>query len=414
MPSSFTWIDHSEEQKRKALDLVAALREPGTVDELGIGSIRDAIADRLFPGTAAPMTQARYFLFVPWMYRMLEDKGIPSGEMARRTRVFEVELIGRLLASGEKTGVIGRRATRGLDRTPAAIYWSGLGKLGIRSFRGSQDAYYRSLDAFYRRRRMLVRNDDGEVEGHEANWHLALPEPPAQFSNGEAIDLVLPPGERAYLSERIRFTAPRSLLAFLADDPSLDVARTELPWDFAPAGGFGDTLGRELRHARNFSEVMQGALLLYNLLLARMARSAALRETGGLVDRYEQALEGWSGSLASRYGDLSAWPRADFWQFVREDGARVRPRTEAFVEVWCRLVLDDGAYRGLGDSDEAARILRDREVATKGRELARLEGGRALERWGGASGTGQLAYRWGNARRILADLHGIRVEDADA
>jgi hypothetical protein len=414
MPSTFTWIDHSEEQKRKALDLVAALREPGTVDELGLGTIRDAIADRLFPATAAPMTQARYFLFVPWMYRMLEDKATPSREMARRCRSFEIELIKRLLASGETIGVIGRRATDSLDRTPAGIYWSGLGRLGIRSWRGSQEAYYRSLDGFYSRRRLMVRNDDGETEGVESNWHLALPEPPPEFSNGGAIGLEMTPGERAYLGERVRYTAPRSLFAFLIDDRSLDVARAQFPWDLQPQGGFGDSLERELRHARNFSEVMHGAGLLYNLLLARLARSAGHRETGGRVDEYGEKLTAWSGLVKSKFDELSGWPRSDFWHYVREHGARVRERTEAFVEAWCRLVLDERGYQSLADSDEAARLLRAREVAIKGAALARLVDRRALERWGGASGSGQLSYRWPNAQRILADLHGVRKVAVDA
>jgi hypothetical protein len=33
-----------------------------TRDELGIGSVRDAFAELLFPGTGAIMTRARYFL----------------------------------------------------------------------------------------------------------------------------------------------------------------------------------------------------------------------------------------------------------------------------------------------------------------------------------------------------------------
>jgi hypothetical protein len=43
-------------------------REKGTIDELGLGTIRDAFADMLFPGTSAPRTRPRYFLIVPWIY----------------------------------------------------------------------------------------------------------------------------------------------------------------------------------------------------------------------------------------------------------------------------------------------------------------------------------------------------------
>ena len=62
MTSTFAWLDHSEEQRRQILDVLDLFREKGTIDELGLGTIRDAFADMLFPGTSAPQTKARYFL----------------------------------------------------------------------------------------------------------------------------------------------------------------------------------------------------------------------------------------------------------------------------------------------------------------------------------------------------------------
>ena len=42
------------------LEIVDLFREKGTLDELGIGAIRDAFADRFFPGTSTLHTRARY------------------------------------------------------------------------------------------------------------------------------------------------------------------------------------------------------------------------------------------------------------------------------------------------------------------------------------------------------------------
>lgn len=50
MPSSFTWLDFSEGERRQALEVVDQFRDEDTRDELGIGTVRDAIADLLFPG----------------------------------------------------------------------------------------------------------------------------------------------------------------------------------------------------------------------------------------------------------------------------------------------------------------------------------------------------------------------------
>ena len=72
--STLSWLDSSEHERRAVLELVSALNEPGTLDELGIGSIRDTIADALFPGTSTIQTRARYFLFIPWILQMVEDR----------------------------------------------------------------------------------------------------------------------------------------------------------------------------------------------------------------------------------------------------------------------------------------------------------------------------------------------------
>jgi hypothetical protein len=73
MASRFAWIDIDEASRRTMLNFIDKFRDQGTLDELGIGTIRDAFADYFFPGTTTVQTRARYFLFVPWIYRRLED-----------------------------------------------------------------------------------------------------------------------------------------------------------------------------------------------------------------------------------------------------------------------------------------------------------------------------------------------------
>jgi hypothetical protein len=56
----------------------ACIAFASTVDELGLGTIRHAFADMLFPGTSAPQTRARYFLFVSWTYLKIEADRVPG------------------------------------------------------------------------------------------------------------------------------------------------------------------------------------------------------------------------------------------------------------------------------------------------------------------------------------------------
>ena len=57
MESTFTWLDYSEVERRKMLDVIDLFGEKTTRDELGIGGVRDAFADLLFPGDD-PVSQA--------------------------------------------------------------------------------------------------------------------------------------------------------------------------------------------------------------------------------------------------------------------------------------------------------------------------------------------------------------------
>lgn len=58
MASHFAWVDFSEEDRQRVLDVVRLFREQDTRDEIGIGIIRDAFADFFFPGTSTIQTRA--------------------------------------------------------------------------------------------------------------------------------------------------------------------------------------------------------------------------------------------------------------------------------------------------------------------------------------------------------------------
>lgn len=255
MASTFAWLDTSERDRRRALDIIDAFRERETREELGLGSIRDGLADRLFPGTSTVQTRARYFLFVPWIYVDLEQRHVPSGRIAAAARAMEINLIAPLAVEGAH-GVIGIDARASLKRLPSSIYWQGLGSWGIRTFPGSQSQYHRSLDAHHRRAARTSRGDDAQLDARApVNWHRGLPPVPDAFP--ERASMVLTPHERAYLRERIMLAHPRSLLAHLTHVE---------PWDTTPFAWLHPEFSQlparhqhELHHARCFSEMVHGA-----------------------------------------------------------------------------------------------------------------------------------------------------------
>src|SRR5690348_4583745 len=132
--SSLAWLDFSENDRRRALEVIETFREHDTVDELGLGTVRDAFAELFFPGTSVIHSRARYFFFIPWTYLRLERRKTPSEKIAGEARRAEIALIDVLLASGDGEGTIGRRARSKLKILPSAIYWQALHRLGIRLF----------------------------------------------------------------------------------------------------------------------------------------------------------------------------------------------------------------------------------------------------------------------------------------
>jgi hypothetical protein len=365
-----------------------------TRDELGVSVIRDAFADLLFPGTGSLQTRARYFLFVPWMYKAFEEKRMPSAEVERRARGAEIKLIEALLKSDDIDGTIGRVSRASLHRLPSNIYWNGLGVLGIRTFPGSQDQYHRRLDTFYKLRQSMLRTDDGEsVQPLRPNWHPGLPSSPPDFPDSASFRLTRVEAE--YLRERIMTEAPRSLLALLIDRGKAD--RAEFPWAHPQFGDFPPSIQLQLFHARNFSEIFHGAPLLYNLMLAEIVNRAEL------VDEYRAGLREWATEVKAHGMELEGWNLREFWQIAESGGARIGTRTRKFVDEWISLALRSGHPEGIVESQPARRLVHERERVLKG-PLARLDNQRARELWSGAAGIRRLTFRWGNAMVIVTDI----------
>ena len=130
------WIDFSREDRKKVLDVINLLQEPGAVDEIGIGLIRDAFANLFFPGTSTVQTIAKYFLVVPYILKEATEGrfGNDLSHILHRIDQAEKECGIRLMQNcpGEE-GIIGRRVLPNgwVARKPSDIYWNGIRTYGI-------------------------------------------------------------------------------------------------------------------------------------------------------------------------------------------------------------------------------------------------------------------------------------------
>lgn len=396
--SSFTWLDYSEHERRKMVEVIRAFSEQGTRDELGVGTIRDGIADLLFPGTGTVQTRARYFFFIPWLYQELEQRQASSRDIPTEERKRETELIYALEKGGERgTGVIGVEARDKLKRLPSNIYWQGLGAWGIRRFPGSQDQYHRSLDSWYRQKSECPVADKGESsagKGPTTNWHPGLPQPEKGWRWSTQFKLTHT--EARFLQDGISNFTDGSLLAHLV---SLEkqLAEAEFCWSSEAYRDFPKLNRDKVDHARAFSEVIHGAALLYNLLLAEKADQVEW------VSGYQDEMEAWGDILAARSSPIGEWDVSSFWGMIEGCGIRVPKRTRSFLNEWMQMVQVARKPKSLRDNQAARRLIRDREIDLK-KGLARLENPRALELWTGAAGTGRLDFRWGISRILVNDI----------
>jgi hypothetical protein len=382
--SALTWLDYSDAERRRALQILDLLSVDQTRDELGLGTIRDAFADAMFPGISTIQRRARYFLFVPWIYREIEEQYGWATDLLDRGRKRELDLIEVLLKGDDRDGLIGGRVRGELRQLPSMIYWQGLGRWGIREREGTREQWRRAI----RTETPAARDDDLQTVDGNSWWHAGLPSPPNGWP-GQA-SLALTTEEATYLRERIADTCEGSLLATLVMREN-SWQPTDFPWELEIAEANAGQR-RVVAFARRFSETMNGAALLYNHMLA-VAREDEAREV-----QYREDLDVWAA--AETTPGRQKLDLAELWDLLDELRSRHKPNTQGFVERWFAIAENPA---GVADSANAQDLIRRREHDVKHRQ-ARLSYDAALETWRGAAGVAQLSYRWPTAQRQLLDI----------
>ena len=280
---------------------------------------------------------------------------------------------------------------------------------GIRTFPGHMWAYLRSLDGFYGRGarfRSTPRDREGK-SAPPANWHPHVPAPPSGFPY-ENVSVALRRRDAEYLRDRIQARHPGSLLALLAGRADVEDLQVRRPWEHAHLAEISPVLRDHLHDAKLFAVCMQGAALLYNLMLSELKRHEEW------TDKHQGRLEDWAADVEALGPVVDEWKPDRVWQVVRDQGRLLGYPTRTFVENWVENLKPGGPRAVVADNSHARTLVRDREVQLK-RARARFTNRRRLELWGGESGTGLMTYRWGSAKRILQDIFdGLAGSEGDA
>ena len=299
------WIDFSSDDRRRVQDVLALAKEAGTLDELGIGQLRDAYAEALFPGFSTIQTRARYFLAIP---KILCDWRDQSPAQRRRQRLEdylaaqETSLAWHLTRNHARKrlspeGIIGHTLVErgGVKRPPSTAYWAGLRVFGL-------VRTTKSLGEFLRRwgddaaALPAVLSDDGDDDAGPVPGGGVRRPPQSRGAWREDMTLELSPEEAGFLAERLshpvqtgasfpgapvhdrKDTVVAQLLRTglatgqQALDPALGSFATFSIWARQQSG-----LSEACRHttaaAAQFSLAVEGAHILFNKAIAQRARN---------------------------------------------------------------------------------------------------------------------------------------------
>lgn len=402
--SEIGWIDFSSRDRQRTQDVLASLSEPGTLDELGIGQIRDGFSDRLFPGFSTIQTSAKYFIALPSVFRDWEERflrGQAKGRFEEYLRDQENTLAKKLSENHERLGislqgVIGHTMVDkgGVARRPSSIYWNGMRILGlVRSnislsefciqwqqpgTTGNGVSAEEGADDDSVRRNGLIRRPPGYAEG----WM-------------DVVTLPLTFAEAEFLKERIRLAVNQH------DAASTQIVRHDLLSEISEKNienfaMFQEWLSRKSTisdmcretayQAQQFSLAMEGAHIRFNLLLGKAIGSDRLQSYS------EDAFTEWKSRAKVRNVFSDGAPEA----WLHASGSTGIPaRTRKFLGDWSEALL-----QGAPD-DRLNAIVQRQAIENKPDRSVLLKPPKKEPDWVGMR---SLEYRWGTVRQMFREI----------
>ncbi|UVE66927.1 DUF6361 family protein [Burkholderia pyrrocinia] len=414
--SSVGWIDFSSTDRERVTGVLALLSETGTLDELGIGQLRDAFADSLFPGFSTVQTRAKYFVTVPQIFddywamtprergrRSLESYLKESEDYVAERLVRNHEADQRELGEPFPTGIIGKERVGkgGASRRPSSAYWTGLRKFGLVDTELSIAEFSRSTSEQQPVGRLLrdgteIDSEDDDDVVKRRRLVATIPRRSSNWHEDIRIGLTRPEAELLYNKiryvEALKHSIPAQLInAGLFHDGTLLGAG-----NFEALSGALEALPQvseicrtTARNAARFSKAFLGAHLRFNYLIAEKLEQARR------VDELGEEFAAWR--VDAKEHDLFNAATIDEWlspSVALQVG--LNANTRRFIRRWHEAMSDYDT-----PTERLDVLVREQADANKGnRSLLK----RSLSSDMGWAGIHTLQYRWPQAKQILTDI----------
>lgn len=413
---SLGWVDFSADDKSKVMQVLSMLGEKGTVDELGIGVVRDSLSDKMFNGITTIQTRAKYFFIIPSIllsYSKKHRKGQSAWEFLHEEETRVMNELAALYDYSGKNQIIGETIAsenrnlppnkwRQVVRKPSAIYWNGLRQFGFIQ----TDMSLANFLTLVERKSTLVKDgyqgDEGSKDDMDFDTELlkAIQLPSYSIEGEKKLSIELSESEANFMRHQILDTQDGSLLALILSDFEntrkflLCKSFEEVTLlDFVRAN---EGVNKVVQTARDFSFLMEGAHIRYNIQLQAKYGSEEKQMT------FEDDWRDWMKRLD--HFNWQYFDRAFMWGITKEH-SYVKSFTRNFIDSW----LDGINERvSVGLLDEL--VLKQEKVNK--RERAKLRPNNQT-RYGSWVGIRTLSYRFDNVKTIISDIYnGLKSKHA--
>jgi hypothetical protein len=292
------YIHNNREEQMRVLQVLKMTSESVALDELGIGRIRDAFADRMFPGISTLQKHTKYFSLMPQLYRKAIEKRYnrPSevkAEIIRLERIMTEKLFEG--STTDKRGItgsdmIGKNCTNYVKYDPAYIYNSGLQTFEILRSPQLYELIYSASKALHDVPKACKSDAENTADDSEDKSGLfqfcSFPAVNYDFTQRCSLDLTME--DRDFIVDHIlkADACKGTLLRYIVDNPSfvLTDAFENIPVQLLPT-----ELGKLQDLARRFADFMYMVHIRYNYIYSKY-------EDEEMLHKFEEELEKYRNS----------------------------------------------------------------------------------------------------------------------
>lgn len=282
------YITFNSEERQRVMKVLQMVRDQNAIDELGLGRIRDAFANEMFPGMSTLQRRAKYFAVLPSLYHEATKMNYRNPQEVRKQiihweiRLTEMLINGCGISDEKTTGITGsstleaakRDETKYVKYDPTYIYQNGMRLYGM--IRGNVSLEKLIFDQSVLRKKYPERytnldtSSDAEEQFGIKQVFVTCGEA-YDFENGDKLPIQLTYKEAAFLKNHIETShnSKDSLLAYLLKN-EIDVK----PYfaDFEKTKSIMDNLPkhfqRQYKLALHFSNWAKYMHLRYRYLFA--------------------------------------------------------------------------------------------------------------------------------------------------